>query len=117
MKNKKILIVEDENIARTFLKTILSKQIENVYTASNGKEGYELFLEVKPDLIISDLEMPGMNGMTMINKIREIDAKVPIIVTTAYNDDEHIVKNIQGTVLKPIAIKEILQLLDSLLTH
>lgn len=116
MKNKKILIVEDENIARMFLRTILSKQFEQVFTASNGKEGYELCLEVKPDLILSDLEMPVMNGMTMIKKIREIDTKVPIIVTTAYNDDEHRVENVQGTVLKPINVKEILNLIDSLLT-
>jgi YesN/AraC family two-component response regulator len=112
---KTILIIEDENIARMYLKTIISKDFENVFTASNGKDGYELYLKIKPDLIISDLEMPVMDGISMISKIREKDANIPIIVTTAYSDDEHIVENIQSKIFKPIIIDEMLSTIKSLL--
>ena len=111
----KILIVEDENIARMYLKTILSKTIKEIYTASNGKEGLELFVKIKPDLIITDLEMPIMDGIEMVKQIRKTNMKIPIIVTTAYNDDEHKIDNVQGRVLKPIIINEMISKINDLL--
>ncbi len=113
----KILVVEDENLARIYLKAILAKLIENVYVASNGQEGFEMFLKIKPDLIITDLEMPVMDGVEMIKKIRDAGSDIPIIVTTAYNDDEHNINNIQGKVLKPIVIEEITDLIKKLLIN
>jgi len=60
-------------------------------------------------VVITDLEMPVMNGMEMIRKIRELDHDIPIIITTAYDDDAHYCPEADLTILKPISFMELLQ--------
>lgn len=111
----KILIVEDENIARMVLVSILGKRFGDIISAKNGKEGLDKFNEESPDIIITDLEMPVMSGIEMIGKIRNTNATTPIIVTTAYADIEYKVGEIQYQLIKPIMKDDLFYAIDSLI--
>ena len=81
----RILIVEDEPISLEMLSKTLKEDF-NVLTANNGKKGFELYKKFNPHIIISDLNMPIMNGIELIQKIRELDQNSKIIITTFKND-------------------------------
>ena len=92
----RILIVEDEPISLEMLSKTLKEDF-NVLTADNGKKGFELYKKFNPHVIISDLNMPIMNGIELIQKIRELDQNSKIIITT-FKDDIEIL--LQATELK-----------------
>lgn len=85
-KNKKILIVDDEPL----LIEIISDYLEGyqVISAKNGKEGLEKVESEKPDLVISDINMPVMTGLKMLECLREKGINTPVIVVTGYGDKE-----------------------------
>ncbi|HAH26045.1 MAG TPA: hybrid sensor histidine kinase/response regulator, partial [Prolixibacteraceae bacterium] len=94
-KNGKILtvvIVEDNTDLRNFLKNTLSASY-NCLEANDGKEGYELITRIVPDIIISDVIMPKMDGYEMCEKVKENSktCHIPIILLTANNASEHII--------------------------
>ncbi len=118
MKEKKdisILFVEDEIVIALNLALILKRRFARVHTANDGEDGLRLFKEYCPDIVITDIIMPKMDGLKMINHIREIDEKVPIIIMTAVGDDKAIEEaksyNIHGYLTKPIYEKDFLDLL------
>ena len=86
MKDKKIvLITEDEKVLRETLHSGLEGENITVVEARNGQEGLDLSLSLHPDIILLDLIMPKMDGLTMLEKIRNHDAwgqKVPVILLT-----------------------------------
>lgn len=79
---KKILVIDDEPGIRETLKTLLKGEYALVL-ASNGQEGIRYFQEASPDLVLLDLAMPKMDGMTALKKLREISPDVPVIMLTA----------------------------------
>lgn len=109
------LYVEDEPVARMSIGTFLKRQMGELYTAENGKEGLELFEAHRPRVVITDLEMPVMNGMEMIRKIRELDDGTPIIITTAYDDEAHRCDLADRVILKPIIFNELLKVIGDCL--
>ena len=94
---KTILIVEDEKALRGILKTKLEANSFNVIEAENGKEGLKTSLKIHPDLILLDIVMPVMDGMTMLKKLREDkwgrDAQV--VLLTNLDDSEKITEAIK----------------------
>lgn len=80
-----ILCVDDEPMNLDILNRHLSKSVNAMYTAQNGNKGYEMFLEKRPDIIITDLFMPELNGLEMSKMIRSVDPKIPIILLTSCN--------------------------------
>jgi Response regulators consisting of a CheY-like receiver domain and a winged-helix DNA-binding domain len=84
---KSILIVEDELRIRFLLRDYLMKEDFNVLEASNGEEGLFIFSTQKIDLILLDIMMPVMDGMTMLEKLREVST-VPVILLTAKGEEE-----------------------------
>ena len=118
----RILIVEDEPISLEMLSKTLKEDF-NVLTADNGKKGFELYKKFNPHIIISDLNMPIMNGIELIQKIRELDQNSKIIITTFKNDVQtllqaselklfkYLIKPIDFTTLKNI-IKESIEELN-----
>lgn len=81
----KILIVDDSIFVRQFIKKYLleiNPSVELDFAAS-GEEGFEIYEEKNPDLIITDLLMPGMGGQAFIEKVRKSDKKTNIVVLTA----------------------------------
>jgi CheY-like chemotaxis protein len=85
--NFSILVVEDDSIAREVLEIIIGKYFKTVCTAVNGEKGLDMFKKHKPDLVITDLAMPVMDGFRFIEYLEEIDEDVKILVTTAYREE------------------------------
>lgn len=85
---KSILIVEDELKIRFLLRDYLIKDEFNVFEASNGEEGLITFSKEKIDLIILDIMMPKMDGLTMLRKLREVSS-IPVILLTAKGEEEN----------------------------
>ena len=93
LKTINILYVEDEVEVRELTSSFLRKFVNSITLASNGQEGLDIFkkhfhdenLETI-DLIITDINMPKLNGLEMITEINKIDHLIPSIVTTAHND-------------------------------
>lgn len=85
--NKSILIVEDEIRIRFLLRDYFLKEGFTVYEAENGQEALDLFKDKKIDLIVLDIMMPIMDGLTVLKKIREVST-VPIILLTAKGQEE-----------------------------
>ncbi|MBF0345619.1 MAG: response regulator [Nitrospirae bacterium] len=89
LKKFSALYVEDNKLMRDSIGRIIRRRFGEVYIAENGKEGLELYIKYKPNIVITDVEMPVMDGITMIKKIRAVKETQSIIITTAYEDDEH----------------------------
>jgi len=102
-----ILYVEDEEGVRNTLCKLLSRFSSNLYVAENGKIGLELFKQHSPDIIITDIRMPVMNGIDMVKHIQDISSQQHIIFTTAHSESEYFIDAIEthadGYILKPIS--------------
>ena len=91
--NKKILIVEDEAPLRNAVTDILTFEGFEVFQAKNGQEGLDISLKEHPDLILLDLMMPIMDGLTMLEKLRqdaEFGKSAAVILLTNINDPEKV---------------------------
>lgn len=87
--SKLILLVDDERHIRAFMRTILKRGgYEEPLEASNGKEAVTLFEEHRPDLVLLDLNMPHMDGITCLNEMRERDISAKILVLTAMANEK-----------------------------
>ena len=78
----KVLVIDDEEGIRDLLDTLLSRKGYEVVLSSNGQRGLELFHRERPDVVVLDLKMPGMDGLTVLQQIRTRDPKMPVIVLT-----------------------------------
>jgi len=105
-KDLNILCIDDEIGVRKRIVNTLSYYFKNVYEASNGEEGLDIYYDKEPDIILCDIQMPIMNGIEMIKIIREEDVLIPIILLTAYNSEEYLIElinlHVQHFILKPI---------------
>lgn len=91
--SKKILIVEDESPLRNAVSDILSFEGFQVFQAKNGQEGLDIAIKEKPDLILLDLMMPIMDGLSMLEKLREdkpYGAQASVILLTNINDPDKV---------------------------
>ena len=109
LSNLTILYVEDEEMIREEICCFFQKYVKNFHVAKNGLEGLESYLDCKPDLIITDIQMPKMNGLEMLKKIE--NRNIPVIITTAYSDIDYFLKaielNVNKFVIKPIDLMEL----------
>ena len=80
----RLLVVDDEPSMREFLDILLVQEGYEVATASSGEEGFKVYRRFEPDLILTDVKMPGMSGLDLIREIHALDAAIPIIAITAY---------------------------------
>jgi response regulator RpfG family c-di-GMP phosphodiesterase len=116
----KILYVEDEIEAREALGKYLKRRFGKIFTAVDGLDGLSQFKEQNPDLVIVDLYMPKMDGLEMIREIKKISPEVYVIVTTAVDDVEVILKSvdigINKYLLKPIDPVELTGAINEYLT-
>ena len=94
-KNIRVLVADDEEDFRYLMTFWLQSKGYTVLTATNGKEAVALIKKESPDIVFMDLNMPVMDGVQAIKKIREVDAELPIIVISAYLEDARI-KNINS---------------------
>ena len=111
LKSLRILYVEDEIELQTEVKYNIAPFVNTIITKNNGQEALDYFLENQNsiDMIITDILMPIKNGIDMVNEIRAVNYEIPIIYTTAFNDNEFLIKtvgqSIDAYILKPIDIE------------
>ncbi len=115
----KILYVEDEPITRNQVHRFLKKRVGKVILAENGEDGIQKFLEYQPNVIITDLVMPDMNGIEMMRRIRRKGYKSPVIITSALSDSKTILETvdlkIEKYLVKPINPDALLESLKEII--
>lgn len=106
-----ILLVEDDPLTSEQLSDLLRSSCRCLHVAGSAEQGLSLYTETRPDIVITDILMSGMNGLAMARRIRELDPAVPVIVITAYSemDDFGAAGEIfEDLILKPVDIGELL---------
>lgn len=108
--NIKILYVEDDEIARENGVEYLQNFFETIYEASDAIIALQLYEKYKPDIIITDIQMPKLNGLEFVQKIRQKDKKTQIIIITAFCDRDYLLKAVElqlvKYLIKPVKEKE-----------
>ena len=116
-----ILIAEDEQQLLNSMVEYLELFFEHVYTAEDGLSAYEIYEKEKPDIIIADIHMPRLDGLSMIEKIRKKDLKTKIIITTAHSEKEKLMQAIElhlvKYLIKPVQSDKLKELLLSLVVE
>ena len=102
LKNFTILYVEDEEPVRKSAVEYLSRVAKEVLEAKDGKEAIGMWKEHKPDIIITDINMPKLNGLDMASYIRVHDKDVQIIIATAHSDTDYLLKAVELQLVKYI---------------
>ncbi|WP_291811654.1 response regulator [Limnobacter sp.] len=115
-----ILLIDDANTIRKVCAHILTQAGHVVRTAASAEEGIRDIVDSgAPDLIITDIDMPGMDGLELCNRIRKTGATVPIVVITSYSDKEMIQRaktlGLAGWLLKPVTPEALIQKANSAL--
>jgi len=114
----KVLYVEDNQGVRIQTIKMLSNFFINIQSAKNGTEGLALYNENKFDIVITDVNMPIMNGIEMSKAIRLQDKNIPIIAMSAHNEKEILQdiekQNIQAYIFKPIDLDKFIEVLDDI---
>ncbi|WP_028400634.1 response regulator [Ectobacillus panaciterrae] len=84
--DEKILIVDDQYGIRILLNEVFQKEGYRTFQAANGFQAIDIVLKDKPDLVILDMKIPGMDGIEILKRIKEIDQDIKVILMTAYGE-------------------------------
>lgn len=118
MKKGSILIIEDEVQLNNFLVEFMKSYFENVYSALDGEEGFSLYHEKKPDVIITDIDMPKLDGLALCEQIRDADDSTKIIILSAHPKTENLFKaiklNLVTFLVKPVTYLELKETIDNI---
>lgn len=123
LKQSTILYAEDDELIRNETLSILEKFFLKVYVGKNGKEALDLFHENKDeiDVILTDINMPIMDGIELITEVRKEDFELPILIVTAFNDISLLLKviklNVTDYIVKPIQMNSTLKILNKVLVN
>jgi len=113
-----ILIAEDEQALLDSMTEYLELFFEKVYKAKDGQEAYLSYLKYRPDIIVADINMPRLDGLSMIKKIRKKDSQTKIIITSAHSEQEKLLQAIElhlvKYLIKPVQSDQLKTLLFSL---
>lgn len=117
---KTILLVEDEEEIREDLALFLEYSNYKILQASNGSDAYQCYLDNPIDLIITDIEMPKMNGLELVEKIRQREDDIPILIISGYSDKDKLLRaiklNLVDYIIKPFTQKSILSHIEEIFT-
>ncbi|BDU50194.1 response regulator [Haliovirga abyssi] len=115
---KKILIIDDDDNIRRLLKSTLAG-IAEVYEADFGKLGFNIFREESPDMILLDIMLPDTSGVELLQKIRDEDMDVKVVMITAYETIKSVIEimnlKISGYITKPFIVRDVRQKISKLL--
>ena len=117
LKNLKILYIDDEDYIRNNAVEYLSFYCNNVYEAKDGLDGIEAYKKHQPNIIITDIKMPRLNGLEMVKQIRQNDTTTKIIVATAFLETSYLLQAVElGLIkylIKPITADKLLPVLKT----
>ncbi len=118
MKNLKVLIVEDEQKLANLIRSSIKELFFKVTTAKDGLDGLKKFKTFKPDIVISDITMPNLDGLLMCQKIKEQNSSIAIIILSAYSQKEMLLQAIDLGIskyfIKPFDIESFIEYLKEL---
>jgi two-component system response regulator PilR (NtrC family) len=110
--NERILVVDDEEIIRESLSYVLRKEGYDVQEADNGRSAYELILKESYDVVVTDLEMPEMKGIQLLEEIKKLDIQSVVVVVTAYGSLDTAIAALRSGasdyILKPVEFDEMI---------
>jgi len=86
LDDKKVLIVDDQNGIRVLLMEVFNSEGYRTFQASNGKMALEIVKNESPDLVLLDMKIPGMDGLEILKRIKEINRNIKVIMMTAYGE-------------------------------
>lgn len=116
LQNLTILYAEDEEGIRENIADSLGYYVKEVFQASNGAEAFDIYEEKKPDIILSDIHMPILNGIDFVKKVRLTNRTIPIVMITAHTDKEYLLEavelHMEKYIVKPIELEELLDVLE-----
>ncbi len=111
----KILLVEDDPDVARELQTFLGYRFGKAFLAQDGTEALELYHHTAPDIVITDIQLPGMDGLTLVEEIRRVNRRVPIFVITAHVYEEYLLRavklGLEDFIPKPIIYSQLLSAL------
>ncbi len=117
-KKYKALLVDDEKQLLNILKQVIESIGMEPITASNGMEAFELYMKHHPDIIITDIYMPKMNGLILLKKVKADNPAKPVVLITGYAHYIQIVENLEakpdGFLEKPFDLRNIIEIILSL---
>jgi len=98
MDRIRVLVVDDQQLVREGIASLLALQpeIEVVGTAANGRDGLEAERELAPDVILMDIRMPMMDGITAVERLRARDSRARILMLTTFDDEEYVIKSLRA---------------------
>jgi DNA-binding response OmpR family regulator len=106
-----VLLAEDENELREYLGEYIALFFKNVILAKCGHDAYMKYLDKRPDIIIADINMPNLDGLSMIKRIRERDKDTKVIIISAHSEQEKLLSaiklNLVSYLIKPIKTDEL----------
>jgi len=104
--NLSVLLVEDDRLSLFVYAEFIKNIVTEVYSAANGREGIKVFKKNKPDIIITDIMMPEMDGLEMIREIKKLDPNVKVIMISGHSEADYFIRSIDlgvdGYLLKPV---------------
>ena len=116
MINIRVMLIEDESTVLKELVSFLEYQVSEIQSYQNAKDALEDFDTYKPELVITDIRMPGMDGLEMSRKMRERNPKIPIVVMSAFSEPKYFIDAISLKIdyflLKPISLDDLLEKID-----
>jgi len=111
----KILIVEDDHASRLFLESLLESNNYDFRSAENGIEGLNVFEEYNPDIVLSDIKMPIMDGLELLEAIRDKNSDTIVVIVTAFGSENYAIQALHlganNYLKKPVSSQELLRLL------
>ena len=119
MSKARILVVDDEQNARAALRTILSEEGYDIAEASDGEEGLRKLQEIEPDVVLADVRMPRMDGLTLLRKAKEAGSGAAFVMMTAFASIEAAVEAMklgaENYLVKPLDVNAVLVFLEKAL--
>jgi len=111
-----ILYAEDEEGVRRNIADSLGYYVKEVYQASNGQEALDIYNEKSPDIILSDIHMPILNGIEFVKKVRSNNRNIPIVMITAHTDKQYLLQavelHMEKYIIKPLEMDELFATLE-----
>jgi two-component system, OmpR family, response regulator VanR len=118
LNSLKILLADDETDVTDRYASYLKRSYKDVYTAYDGLEAYRIYMEKSPDVAILDLQMPGLTGLEILQRIRKKDKTTQVIILSAHSEksmiEEAMHSHIYEYVVKPITRGELKEMLEKL---
>ncbi|NPA29101.1 MAG: response regulator transcription factor [Epsilonproteobacteria bacterium] len=118
LKDKRLLFVEDEPDVLANIASLLESFFARIHTATTAEEGWRIFSEEAIDALLVDIELPGMNGIGLIKKIRRHHPDLPIVVISAYTRTDYLLESVElrldKYIVKPLTTRKLYELLERL---